>query len=151
MGIGDIDPADPTSPTYPKESAVEALVVDYFHNQGFDEIHTFSNLIPDLFAFKFDEGRWGVEVKGVSQNPKERVYTAIGQVVYSMGIKDTRGDGLHWAIAFPSSIPRETQYRELIQNHVSREILELLSIHVMFVHEDGDVDIFSPGEIGKSE
>ena len=51
----------------------------------------------------------------------------------------------------PESIDSRGQYRERIDGNVSREILEMLDLHVLFVEESGDVDVVAPGDIGTEE
>ena len=156
MGLGDIGPEDSdlegTEPEYPEEDAVEEMVVNHFQEK-FPEVHGDDDHqmdIPDVIAVG-EKITWGVEVKGDAKSKKQRIYSALGQVVYDMSAEELKSDEVKWGIAFPESIDSREQYRERIDGNVSREILEMLDLHVLFVEESGDVDVVAPGDIGTKE
>mgnify|MGYP000053041193 CR=1 FL=1 len=152
MGLSDIDGVEieENESEYPEETKVEELLAEYFREQGYDDVRTSNDHgedIPDMLVLGEDV-KWGIEVKGDSKSNKERIYTALGQVVYEMPYEEIERADLRWSIAFPETISGREQYRKRIDQNVSRDILEMLDIYVMFVEENGDVDILEPGEIG---
>jgi Holliday junction resolvase len=150
MGLDDFGDLERDEPEYPQEEVVEEIVVDYFQDNNFDSVQTSDNHggeIPDVVAVG-DSLVWGVEVKGDSSNNKERVYAALGQIIYEMEHGEIQREDRRWAIAFPETIDSREQYRERIDQNVSLQILKMLNIYVMFVGRNGNVDILEPGEIG---
>lgn len=154
MGLADFVPEDAELDSdkeeYPDEAVVEELIVDHFEELDFKNVYGDNDHgldIPDVIAVD-DDVTWGVEVKGDAKSNKQRIYSALGQVVYQMDPDDIETDELKWGIAFPDSIDSREQYRKRINQNVSREILEMLSIHVLFVQEDGEVEVNPPGKIG---
>jgi Holliday junction resolvase len=150
MGIDDYRTGESGNESeYPEEDAVEAIVVEYFQgefpNVWGDNDHNMD--IPDVIA-KGENITWGIEVKGDAKNNKQRVYSALGQVVYDMTISELKSNKVKWGVAFPESIDGRNQYRNRIDKNVSQDILDMLDIYVLFVEEDGEVDIIPPGDIG---
>jgi hypothetical protein len=98
---------------------------------------------------------WYIEAKSGSDdcNQKDRLYTALGQAVYEMTFSEINSDSIRWGIAFPASIDvrAQYQYRERIDENVSRDILKMLDIYVLLVEESGDVSRIAPGDIGIGE
>ena len=138
-----------SGPEYPEEAAVEKMVVEYFQ-EDFQEVFGDDNHgkdIPDVIA-KDGDTIWGVEVKGDAKSNKQRIYSAVGQVIYEMGADSINSDNIKWGIAFPESIDSRKQYRDRINENISKEILDMLNIYVLFVTENGKVDVIPPGGIG---
>lgn len=153
MGLDDFRTGEPDEkPEYPDEDIVEKILVEYFEEEfpdvRGDDDHQMD--IPDVIA-EDEDITWGVEVKGDADSNKQRVYSALGQVVYEMTISQLNSDNIRWGIAFPESINGRTPYRERISKNVSRGILEMLDIHVFFVKESGEVNMIPPGDIGVEE
>jgi hypothetical protein len=98
-----------------------------------------------------DDQILALEIKGhYDRDPKQQVYTALGQVLYGMPHDNINNDAGNWGIAFPRQIKDETPYVNRIEKKLSQELLADLSIVVVFADKDG-MDIHLPGEIGADD
>ncbi|MFC5365473.1 hypothetical protein [Salinirubrum litoreum] len=135
--------------SYPDEDAVQEFVIEFLRSEGFDATDIDTNRdIPDVVADADDsEVAWYIEVKGENRSPKDRVYTAIGQVVYGMSADSTRSDTERWAVAFPERRDGRNQYLDYFDSAAAGGMFELLDLYLLLVAPDGDVEIFTPADV----
>lgn len=148
MGLDKFVSDDNNEVYYKKESLVVRELRKHLENDGFN-IQT-QNTGIDVIA-KSEHRTLGIEVKRhYEADPGQKVYTALGQIIYRMDMDDIESDSINGAIGFPRDINGDEIYRQHIEQNLSREILELLSVCVVLVDRDG-YEIIEPGDIGKTE
>lgn len=159
MGLDDVidenEPADETEPRsvgntedYPEEDAVCQMILNYFVSErGYTEPTKMRKPEPDLNLKKEDE-LWRIEVEGWSGKDSKPgvVYTGLGQIIYHMEYEDIGDASVKWCLALPLSADGGRPFVEKAQN-ISKEILDMLSIYLIFVDRDGNCEIFPPGEL----
>lgn len=145
MGFDRFTSDDNSDPYYESESTVVRELRNHLEQDGF-EVRTQRTGI-DVIA-ESEERLLGIEMKGhYEDDPGQKVYTALGQILYRMDEEDVTSDSINGAIGFPRDVAGTEVYREHIEENVSRDILEMLSICTVLVDTEG-YEIIEPGEIG---
>lgn len=154
MGLDDFatdDSEKKTSPYHSPERRFGRLLREKFKDRGYEvhEDNTQGSSGTDLVVEK--DRILAMEIKAhYNEDPKQQVYTALGQVLYGMPYEDIDNDDGNWGIAFPRRIKNETPYVDRVEEMLSRKVLAELSIAVVFADANG-MDIYLPGEIGADD
>lgn len=130
---------------YERESSVVRQLRNQLKKDGYEV--TTQNTGIDVIA-ESDDRLLGIEMKRhYEDDPGQKVYTALGQIIYRMDGEDITNDSVNGAIGFPRDVDGTEVYREHVEENVSQDILEMLSICTVLVDTEG-YEIIEPGEIG---
>jgi hypothetical protein len=146
MALDEFKPDDRESDDYyENEATVVRQLAKHFMEDGY-EVKT-QNTGIDIIA-ELDNRTLGIEMKcHYEADPGQKVYTALGQIIYRMNKEDIENPSTNGAIGFPRDVDGTDLYRKHIQEEVSRNILEMLSICTVLVDTEG-YEIIEPGAIG---
>lgn len=125
MGLNDYASNENENPYYEYENLVVSELYNHLSEDGFN-VETYNTGV-DVIA-ESDNRTLAIEMKcHYEDDPGQKVYTALGQIIYRMDKEDINSDSVTAAVGFPRDIEGTEVYREHIEENVSRDILEALT------------------------
>lgn len=116
------------------ELFVQAAIEKYFIAKGYECKHEKRGI--DLIAKKSDEDTWIIEAKGETSNPRVDFCTCIGQLLCNIDESNNK---------YGIAVPRTYQYCNQVK-HLSSYVRKQLNLYILYINEDGDVEIIAPSE-----